>query len=348
MELSLLDLAPIPEGGSATEAFERTVERARHAEDLGYARIWVAEHHDFPDAVASTSPESLIPYVAANTETIRVGSGTVLLNHYSPYKVAETFCVLDALAPGRIDLGVGRASGNPTRDRALQVDRSRRPQVGDHRAKIDEVARHLHDGFDADHPFSGLDLPRSRDSVPELWVHGSSESSAKVAGELGLRYCFAAFIRPQWAADAVETYRAHFEPSPIGAGPDEPTPMVAANVTCAPTDEEAARLRAVPEATRQRLHRSDLDGPPIRSVEAAIEELGGVPAPTTAPIQPGAWPRSISGSPETVRDLLETMADQVGARGIVIQNQFADLEDELRSHELLAEAFGLDGDGPGR
>ena len=338
MELSLLDLAPIPPGGSATEAFERTVERARHAEELGYARVWVAEHHDFPDAVASTSPEALIPHVAANTEEVRVGSGTVLLNHYSPYKVAETFCVLDALAPGRIDLGVGRASGNPVRDRALQVDRSSRYHGGDHRAKIDEVTRHLHDGFDADHPFSELDLPRSSDSVPELWVHGSSESSAKIAGELGLRYCFAAFIRPQWAVDAIETYREHFRPSDIGAGPDEPRPMVAANVTCAPTDEAAARLRATTQARHQRLRRGELGGPPLESVEAAIDELGGVPEPTTLPLEPGEWPRAVSGSPETVRDIFETMAGQTGAVGVVVQNQFAEFEDELRSHDLIAGA----------
>jgi len=339
VELSLLDLAPIPAGGSATEAFERTVERARHAEDHGYARIWVAEHHDFPDAVASTSPEALIPHVAAYTDDIRVGSGTVLLNHYSPYKVAETFCVLDALAPGRIDLGVGRATGNPMRDRALQVDRSSRYLGGDHRAKIDEVARHLHDGFDDDHPFAGLDLPRSRETVPELWVHGSSESSAEIAGELGLRYCFAAFIRPQWAVDAVEAYREHFQPSEIGAGLDEPRATIAANVTCAPTDEEAARLRATTEARHRRLRRGELDGPPLESVEAAVDELGGVPEPTTLPLEPGAWPRAVSGSPETVREIFEEMADQTGAVGVVVQNQFSDFDDELRSHELVAGSF---------
>ena len=341
MELSLLDLAPIPPGGSATEAFERTVERARHGEDLGYSRIWVAEHHDFPDRLASTSPEALIPHVAAHTDTIRVGSGTVLLNHYSPYEVAETFAVIDALAPGRIDLGVGRATGDPTRDRALQVDRDRRPHGGDHREKIDEVARHLHDGFDPGHPFADLDLPRSHETVPSLWVHGSSESSARIAGELGLRYCFAAFIRPQWAVEAIETYREHFQPSEIGAGPDEPRALVAANVTCAPTDEEAARLRATTEASHRRLRRGELDGPPLDSVEAAIDELGGVPDPTSLPLEPGGWPRAVSGSPETVRRLLEEMTEQAGAAGVVIQNQFADFDDERRSHELIAGAFDL-------
>ena len=341
MDLSILDLAPIPEGGTATEAFERTVERARRAESLGYSRIWVAEHHDFPHRLASTTPEALIPHVAAKTDEIRVGSGTVLLNHYSPYKVAETFGVLDALAPGRIDCGLGRATGSPVRDRALQVDRSSRPRVDDHAEKIEEVAAHLYGGFEPGHPFAELDLPRSRDSVPEIWVHGSSASSAEIAGELGLRYCFAAFIRPQWAVDAMEAYHESFQPSEFGAGPEEPTGMIAANVTCAPTDEEAARLRALTEATRRRLRRGEIDRPPLGSVEEAIDELGYVPEPTRTPIEPSEWPRAISGSPATVRSLLSEMAGQVDVDGVVIQNQFADVEAERRSHELLAEAFDL-------
>lgn len=338
MELSLLDLAPLPPGGTATDAFERTVARARHAEAQGYERLWVAEHHDFPNRIASVAPEVLIPHVAAKTSDIRVGSGTVLLNHYSPYKVAETFSVLDALAPGRIDLGVGRATGTPVRDHALQVDRDRRNLGGDHREKIAEVAKHLYGGFDDDHPFSGLDLPRSGETTPKLWVHGSSASSAEIAGALGLRYCFASFIRPQWAADALETYREHFQPSPYGAGPAEPQALVAANVTCAPTDEAAARLRAVPEATHRRLRRGEIDGGQFQSVDEAIGELGGVPEPTTAPEEPSNWPRAISGSPGTVSELLEAMTDDLGVEGVVIQNQFIEFDDELRSHALIAEA----------
>ena len=341
VDLSILDLAPIPEGETATEAFERTVEWARHAESLGYSRVWVAEHHDFPNRLASVAPEVLIPHVAARTEDVRVGSGTVLLNHYSPYKVAETFAVMDALAPGRIDCGLGRATGTPTRDRALQADRSSRPRVDDHREKIHEVAAHLHDGFESDHPFADLDLPRSRDTAPEVWVHGSSESSAEIAGELGLRYCFAAFIRPQWAVDAMETYREAFRPSGFGAGPDEPTGMVAANVVCADTDEAAARHRALTEATHRRLRRGELDRPPLGSAEDAIDELGGVPDPTPADLEPDDWPRAISGSPSTVRSILQRMADRVDADGFVVLSRFADADAERRSRELLAEAFDL-------
>ncbi|WP_137289393.1 LLM class flavin-dependent oxidoreductase [Natronorubrum halophilum] len=341
MELSLVDLAPIPEGGSATEAFEHTVERAQQAERLGYSRFWVAEHHDFTDSIASTTPEVLIAHVAANTSDIRVGSGTVLLNHYSPYKVAETFSVLDALAPGRIDLGLGRATGNPVSDFALQQDRSRRRSGGDHADEINEVAAHLHDGFPDDHQFSDLQLPRSRDSVPEVWVLGSSPSSAKIAGRLGLPYCFAAFIRPEPAVRAFETYREHFQPSSFGAGPDDPYGMLALNVTCADTDEEAARLRATTEASSRLLRSGRTDQLPIRSVEEAIDELGTAPDPTPTSIEPGEWPRAISGSPETVRDLLEELTAQVGVDEVVVQNQIADPEDTRRSHELLADAADL-------
>ena len=341
MELSIVDLAPIPEGGTATEAFENTVERARHAEQLDYSRFWVAEHHDFTNRIASTTPEVLIAHIAANTSTIRVGSGTVLLNHYSPYKVAETFSVLDALAPGRIDLGLGRATGDPVSDYALQEDRSQQRHSDDHAEKINEAAAHLYEGFPEDHQFSELSLARSRDDVPNVWVLGSSPSSAAIAGELGLRYCFASFIRPKPAVQAFEVYRDRFQPSSFGAGPNSPEGMLAVNVTCAETDQEAARRRATTEASRQRLQRGNTDAPPIRSADEAIEELGGVPDPTPTDLQPGDWPRQISGSPSTVRDLLEQMTAQVGVDKIVVQNQIADPENVLRSHELIAEAFDL-------
>ncbi|ESP90043.1 LLM class flavin-dependent oxidoreductase [Candidatus Halobonum tyrrellensis] len=343
MDLSLVDLAPIPEDGSATEAFENTVERAQQAERLGYSRVWVAEHHDFTDRLASTTPEVLIAHVAARTSEIRVGSGAVLLNHYSPYKVAETFGVLDALAPDRIDLGLGRATGNPVSDRALQVDRERngRRSGADHAEKIDEVAAHLYGGFDDDHPYAELSLARSHDGAPEVWVLGSSPSSAEIAGELGLPYCFAAFIRPTPAVRAFETYREHFRPSPYGAGPDEPRGAVAANVVCAETDEEAARLRATAEASHRRLAQGRVDEPPIRSTEEAVDELGYVPDPTPASVEPGEWPRQLSGSPSTVRALLDQMADQTGVDEVIVQEQVADPDDALRSHELLAEAADL-------
>ncbi|MFC6718268.1 LLM class flavin-dependent oxidoreductase [Natrialbaceae archaeon GCM10025810] len=339
MNLSIVDLSPVPEDGSATDAYERTVEFAREAERLGYARFWMAEHHGTADSIASTTPEVLIAYLAAKTDAIRIGSGAVLLNHYSPYKVAETFSSLDALAPGRVDLGVGRANNSPAADRALETPRHVRHPDRDHREKIEAVASHLHDAYPGDHPYSELHLARSDGDVPELWLLGSSPSSARIAGELGLRYCFAAFIRPELAERSFETYRERFEPSSLGAGPDEPVGMLAVNATCAETDAEAARLRATAEATYRRLARGERGRPP--SVEAAIDELGGAPEPTPNPLPDEEWPRAISGSPETMRELLEQLTDRVGVDEVIVQNVIADHGDVLRSHELLAEGVGL-------
>jgi luciferase family oxidoreductase group 1 len=343
MDLSLVDLSPIPSGESATEAFEGTVSRARQAEKLGYSRFWVAEHHDFADRLAGTTPEVLLGYLAAETSDIRLGSGTVLLNHYSPYKVAESFGVLDALAPDRVDLGLGRATGSPIADLALQHDRSERRRADDQAEKVAEVASHLYDGFEGDHPFADLGMARSRESIPDIWVLGSSPSSAAIAGELGLRYCFAGFIRPDPAVRAFEVYRERFEPSTYGAGPDEPRGMVALNLTCAETDEKAARHRAVTEASRKRLREGRIDEPALDSTEAAIDELGSVPkpSPTPAEIEPGNWPRAISGSPETLREIVTEMAAQAGVEEVIVQDQHADPADTHRSHELLADAFGL-------
>ncbi|ELY88874.1 LLM class flavin-dependent oxidoreductase [Natrialba taiwanensis] len=339
MNLSIVDLAPVPDGASATEAYENTVELAQLAEELGYSRFWVAEHHSMADSIASTTPEVLIAHLAAKTDAIRVGSGTVLLNHYSPFKVAETFSSLDALAPGRIDLGLGRATGKPAADRALRTERRKRNPDEDHAEKIEETANHLYDEFGADHPYADLQLARSAEDVPEIWVLGSSPSSAKIAGELGLRYCFAAFIRPTLAVRAFETYREHFDPAASDAGVDEPAGMLAVNVACADTDEEAARLRASAEASYKRMQRGVTGSTP--TVDEAIDELGGVPDPTPQSLPPGEWPRAMSGSPETVGTLLNELTDQVGVDDVIVQNLIADHDDVLRSHELLAEAVGL-------
>ncbi|NKE34394.1 LLM class flavin-dependent oxidoreductase [Natronococcus sp. JC468] len=343
MNLSIVDLAPVRDGESATEAYEHTTELARVAEELGYERFWVAEHHGLADSIASTTPEVLIAHLAANTDEIRVGSGTVLLNHYSPFKVAETFASLDGLAPGRVDLGLGRATGMPEVDRALGTERRKRNPDRDHAEKIEAAASHLYDGFEAGHPYADIQLPRSDGDVPEIWVLGSSPSSAEIAGELGLRYCFAAFIRPQLAERAFEVYRNTFEPSAFGAGPDEPTGMLAVNAVCAETDEEAARLRSTAEASYKRMQRGVVGSLP--PVEEAIDELGGVPEPTPNPLPDGEWPRSISGSPETMRDLLEGLTDRVGVDDVIVQNLIADHDAVLRSHELLAEAAALENAG---
>ncbi|WP_276299500.1 LLM class flavin-dependent oxidoreductase [Halorussus lipolyticus] len=339
MDLSVVDLSPVPDDATATDAYRNTVETAQQAERLGYSRFWVAEHHDMADTLAGTTPEVLLGHLAAETDSIRIGSGAVLLNHYSPFKVAEEFGALDALAPGRIDAGLGRANGSPAVDRALGTERHVENPDEDHAEKIEAVVNHLYDDYPDDHPYGDLTIPRSGEAPPVPWLLGSSPSSAAIAGELGLRYCFAAFIRPQFANRAFEEYREQFRSSQLAGSTDAPEAILAVNAVCAETDEEAARLRAVAEASYQRLRRGETG--PRPSVEEAIDELGGVPDPTPATLDPGEWPRAISGSPETLAGLLEQLADRVGVDEVMIQHVVGDHEQALRSHELLAEGVGL-------
>jgi luciferase family oxidoreductase group 1 len=340
MDLSIVDLSPVPEGGTATDAYANTVESARQAERLGYSRFWVAEHHGMGDRLAGTTPEVLLGHLAAETESIRLGSGAVLLNHYSPFKVAETFGALDALAPGRVDAGLGRANGTPAVDRALGTDRHVEDPDADHAAKVEAVCNHLHDDYPASHEYADVDIPRSGATPPEPWVLGSSTSSATIAGDLGLPFCFAAFIRPSFATYAFEDYRDAFQKSALAGGVDEPTGMVAVNAVCAETDETAARRRAVAEASFQRMQRGEIGTTP--SIEEAIDELGGVPEPTPETLDDDEWPRAISGSPDTLAGLLDQLADRVGVDDVMIQHVHADHDHALRSHELLADAVDLD------
>src|SRR5690348_85850 len=196
MRLSVLDQSPISEGATGAEALRNTLELARLADALGYHRYWVAEHHGGP-MLASASPEALIGPIAAGTERIRVGSGGVMLPHYSPLKVAETFTVLAALYPGRIDLALGRAPGtDPLTMLALQRDR-RTAAPDDFPQQLAELLAYLDDSLPEDHPFARLakTLP-GRPELPVPWLLGSSQQSAIWAAEIGLPYAFADFINP--------------------------------------------------------------------------------------------------------------------------------------------------------
>lgn len=339
MDVSVVDLSPVPNDGTAADAYANTVATARQAERLGYSRFWVAEHHGMADSIAGTTPEVLLGQLAGETDSIRLGSGAVLLNHYSPFKVAEQFGALDALAPGRIDAGLGRANGSPAADRALGTERHVQNPDEDHTEKIEAVVNHLYDDYPKEHPYSDLTLPRSGQNTPVPWVLGSSPSSAAIAGELGLPYCFAAFIRPQFAARSFEAYREQFQPSRLAGGSDEPNGMIAVNAVCAETDEEAARLRAVAEASYKRMQRGDVGSTP--SIDEALDELGGVPEPTPATLDSEEWPRAISGSPETLAGLLQQLTERVGVDEAMIQHIVGDHDDALRSHELLADGVGL-------
>src|SRR5687767_6178820 len=212
LQLSILDQSPIPAGSSAPEALAATLELARLADQLGYSRYWLAEHHNTV-GLAGSSPEVLIARVAAETQRIRVGSGGVMLSHYSPLKVAETFRVLHALYPGRIDLGIGRAPGSSGLEAyALQTEPARQLERDDFGHRLMELLAFLRHEFKPEHSFSKITVSPDMPGVPELWMLGSSGWSADAAAQLGLAYAAAHFINPETTRASIEQYKANFQP----------------------------------------------------------------------------------------------------------------------------------------
>lgn len=337
MKLSIVDLSHVPTGGTAVDAMRNSTELAQMAERLGYHRYWVAEHHANGNQTASSNPEILIARIAALTSHIRVGSGTVLLNHYSPFKVAETFKLLHAMTPGRIDLGLGRANSGPMVDLALQRDRSRVFQADDYPQQILEVLAWLDSSFPEGHPFGEVKVMDSVPGNPEPWLLGSSPNSARLAGQLGMRYCFAGFINPGAAKVAAENYRASFTPGDTTIGPQEPYFSLGINAVIAEMEDEANRLRSTVEVYYKRLFAGAFSRDPLPLPEEAIAELGGVP--DSVVVRPGSWPARISGTPEQMGEMLTTIASDVQADEVIIQDQIARHEDRVRSYELLAGVF---------
>jgi luciferase family oxidoreductase group 1 len=332
LRLSVLDQSPISEGSTGAQALANTIDLARLAEQLGYHRYWVAEHHGGP-SLAGPSPEALIGPIASATSHIRVGSGGVMLPHYSPLKVAESFSLLAGLYPGRIDLGIGRAAGtDPLTTLALQRDR-RQPAPDDFPQQLTELLALLEDRMPSDHPFARLagTLP-GRPETPEPWLLGSSPQSALWAAELGLPYAFADFINPGGATIAA-TYRARFQD--VGRLP-APAVAVAAWVVCAERDEEARRLAASSRMMMTLLRRGTLV--PVPPVEQALRFLE---AEGRGAQEPSAGRRAIAGSPETVRAELQTLAREYGAEEVIAVTITHDHGARRRSYELLAEALAL-------
>ena len=329
MRISVLDQSPISEGSTGVDALANTLDLARLTDSLGYHRYWLAEHHGGP-SLAGPSPEALIGPVAAATSQIRVGSGGVMLPHYSPFKVAETFSVLAGLFPGRIDLGIGRAAGtDPMTTFALQRVRT---QAGpdDFPQQLAELLAHYDGGFPADHPFArlGSTLPGGEEQ-PDLWLLGSSPQSAIWAAQLGLPYAFADFINPEGETIAAQ-YHQDFEPSKRLA-----TPRVAVAVTaiCADTDEEAQRLAASGRMLITLLRQGRLI--PVPPPERALRFLEQQAS------DPTAGRRAIVGSPETVRAGLEEVASRYGAEEVIVVAITHDHAARRRSYELIADACGI-------
>jgi luciferase family oxidoreductase group 1 len=336
MRLSVLDQSPIAEGSTGAEALHNTLDLARLADRLGYHRYWVAEHHGGP-MLASASPEALIGPIAAATTGLRVGSGGVMLPHYSPFKVAETFTILAALYPGRIDLGLGRAAGtDPLTTFALQRDR-RQASPDDFPQQLAELLGYLEDTLPGDHPFARLApaLP-GRPELPATWLLGSSPQSAIWAGQLGLPYAFADFINPG-GAEMAALYRERFAPERHLQGPYT---AVAVWVLCAPTDQEAQHLASSSRMTLTLLRRGQLI--PVPPPEKATEFLRREGALDGQPGRNAGGRRGIIGSPVTVRAGLEEVRAQYGADEVIAVTITHDHQARKRSYELLADAMALD------
>ncbi len=332
MRLSVLDQSPISEGSTGADALHNTLDLARLTDELGYHRYWVAEHHGGP-MLAGPSPEVLIGPIAGATEGIRVGSGGVMLPHYSPLKVAESFTILAALFPGRIDLGIGRAAGtDPLTTFALQRDR-RQAAPDDFPQQLAELLAYFDDSLPTDHPFHRLaaSLP-GRPELPVPWLLGSSAQSAIWAGELGLRYAFADFINPG-GSEIAALYRQRFRSErDLGA----PQTAVAAWVLCAPSDEEAQHLAASSRMTLTLLRRGELI--PVPTPEKAVAFLAAQGKSVTGGL-PGR--RAILGSPDTVRAGIEALADEYRADEVIVVTITHDHGARRRSYELIAGAMGL-------
>lgn len=350
VRISVLDQSPISEGSSGAQALHNSVDLARLSDALGYQRYWVAEHHGTP-MLACASPEALIGPIAAATSRIRVGSGGVMLPHYSPLKVAETFSMFAGLFPRRIDLALGRAPGTDALTAfALQRDR-RQAAPDDFPSQLSELLAYLGKSLPPKHTFARLAALPGDPECPDPWLLGSSAQSGIWAAELGLPYAYADFINPG-GAEIAARYRAEFRPSTWRSSPEV---IVAVWVICADTDDEAERLASSGIMTFKLLRRGQLIPiPPIDKAlrfleeedrERSAEAIGARPR-SADPIgsalhsRPTSDRRRIVGSPARVRAGIEAAAREYGAdEAMIVSITYAHAA-RRRSYELIAEAFG--------
>lgn len=329
LRLSVLDQSPIPEGATAADALAATLDLARLADRLGYERYWLAEHHN-TIGLAGSAPEVLIARVAAETTRLRVGSGGVMLSHYSPLKVAETFRVLHALYPDRIDLGIGRAPGSD-RMTAAVLAQGRPLAIERFGEQLRDLAGFLYDALPPDHPHAPVQATPRMPGAPEMWVLGSGGDSAAYAAVLGLSYSYAHFINPNAAPDALQTYRTHFRPL---LGLDAPRASLAIRVICADTDAEARRLASSFGLQRLRMEQGRFGRVPTVEEALAYPYSDAERARVEFLLNQG-----FIGSPTTVKTRLERLADEHQVDELVLVTITHDHAARRRSYELLADAF---------
>jgi luciferase family oxidoreductase group 1 len=323
--LSVLDLAPVPAGTTAASALQNSIDLARHVEPLGYTRHWVAEHHNMA-GIASSSPAVLMAHLAAATSTMRIGSGGVMLPNHASLTIAEQFGMLEALHPGRIDLGLGRAPGTDQNTAAalrrtpLTVDDSFPYQLGELLAY-----------FAGTHP--EILATTAKGYRPALWMLGSSEYGAQMAGQLGVPYSFAHHFSMGGTEKALEAYRKTFEPS---EWLEEPYSMIGVGVICAETSEQAEYL-AGPSALSFTQLRQGRPMQMVRPEEVAAHEW----TPAELELRQHWEQPVVKGDAEAVRTQLEELVERYGVDELMLTTMVYDHADRRRSYELVAEAWEL-------
>jgi luciferase family oxidoreductase group 1 len=328
LNLSILDQSPVREHGTARQALKETVLLAQRAEELGYKRFWVSEHHN-TTGLAGSAPEVLIAHLAAHTSTIRLGSGGIMLPNHSALKMAENFRILEAFAPGRIDMGIGRAPGGDRLTAAL-LNPSNRFREEEYMEQLNDLTSYFGNGLDTSYG-KVVAIP-AVDTAPEMWLLTSSGSSAVFAAGLGMGLAFAQFISPYGAQEAIALYRQRFKPS---AAMPEPKVLLAISVLIGETQEKAEQLKAVMQNRLLQLERGNrLEGIPsyesIKDIPYTPEDLLAMQRNTG---------RMIAGTPDQVKAQLLELAETCQVDEIMAVTITHSFEDRLRSYELLAEMF---------
>ncbi|MBB3114365.1 luciferase family oxidoreductase group 1 [Paenibacillus phyllosphaerae] len=325
--LSILDLAPVTVGSTPADSFRNTLDLAQHVEQWGYHRYWLAEHHNMK-GVASSATSLVIGHVAAGTKTIRVGSGGIMLPNHAPLMIAEQFGTLESMYPGRIDLGLGRAPGSD-QPAARALRRGLNSNGQDFPELLAELRGYFNPAAFGDHLPPGVRaVPGEGLNVP-IWLLGSSDFSARLAGELGLPFAFASHFAPDYLLHALELYRSTFRPSDQSA---KPHAMVGVNVIVADTDEEARKLATSHEQQFLNIIRGRTGqlNPPVDN----MDELWSQQEKAIVRRQLSF---SAIGSPETVRGRLLTILEQTGADELIVATQVYDHAARLASYEKLAK-----------
>ncbi|RFM32667.1 MsnO8 family LLM class oxidoreductase [Chitinophaga silvisoli] len=336
MKLSLVDLSTTPYQGDRKQALKDTIETAKVIEELGFQRIWLAEHHSHK-LVAGRSPEVLIAAVAENTRHIHVGAGGVLLNHYSPFKVAETFATLSELYSGRIDLGIGRATTGKQTDLALQRNRSVFQYPDDSMDQLTELLCWLSNGFPSDHPFNQVKVYNDG-ALPNVYLLGSSGWSAEAAARMGLAYSFAGFFNPQGAFSITQQYMQHFRSTDKSYGHKEPKLILGLAVFAQETDHLAIEFSAPMQYFYKQARTKGILGDTLLSEKDAIKALEGSTLMERL-VNPVDLPQFIVGKAETVAQELKIIKSAFGAEEIMIRMMTSDHTSKLKSLELLTKCF---------